>query len=651
MQNPYAHLLSPLKVGNTVLRNRMITGPSMAHFIQGPETYPSQTMIEYFAEKARSGAAVVTVGCALPKKRFEETAHAAKFEYTNLQAQNYISQLTEAIHFHGAKASLLLDPADVVGLDVSEGVPAMRPKGAGFQVVTGDEITREQLEEMVEEYAQQALIAKQCGFDMVFLHSAYRFFLISRFLSPLTNHRTDEFGGSLENRARFLMMICARIKELCGKDFLIEISISGEEPEGGITLEDVIAWTKMLEGYVDIMQIRAGEIDPNHPTGYDPHVTPFLNYAAAIKASNPPMAIATIGGFQDPTVCENAVAQGKTDLIAAARAWISNSDYGKKIYEGRAEDVVPCIRCNKCHIPSRGCTFNSICSVNPTWGSIAPQLDKNVQPPKKQCNVAVIGGGPAGMKAALVSSERGHTVTLFEKESNLGGQLRHADFASFKWPLRNFKKFLVRKVEENEHITVHLNTTIAPDDLRGKGYDHIIVALGPTPIAPPIEGIEAVQTHFAEEIFSYNRHEELAEDIVVIGGGEIGVETGLYFAEKGHKTFVLEMSSALCIDATPVHYRAMVEEYWEAEKNFSYAVNATCTKVTPEGVYYLDADGTEQFKAAGSIVIAAGMRPQPDLAMSFFGIDAAQTTVIGDCDKPGSVQLAMRTAFAAGVKL
>lgn len=196
MTQLYPNLLSPLKVGNTVLRNRMIVSPSMGHFIQGPEPYPAQTMIDYFAEKARSGAAVVTVGCALPKKRFEETAHAAQFDYTDVRGQNYLSHLTEALHFHGAKASLLLDPADVPGWDASDGVPAMRPKGAGFKVITGKEIPKDMLLEMVEEYADQALIAKQCGFDMVFLHASYRFFLISRFLSPLTNHRTDEFGGS-----------------------------------------------------------------------------------------------------------------------------------------------------------------------------------------------------------------------------------------------------------------------------------------------------------------------------------------------------------------------------------------------------------------------------------------------------------------------
>lgn len=643
----YENLLSPIKVGNTILKNRLITGPSMPHFIQGPETYPAQTMIEYFAEKARSGAAVVTIGCALPRDRFQETAHAAQFDYTNVRGQNYFSHLTEAIHFHGAKASLLLDPADEPGWDVSDGVESTRPRGAGFPPVTGKELPKERILEMIDDYVKQAVIAKQCGFDMVFIHASYRFFLLSRFLSPLKNHRTDEFGGSVENRVRFLKMTCEAIKEACGKDFLIEVSISGEEPEGGITAEDVIAWAKMLDGLVDIIQIRAGEIDPNHPTGYNPEVTPFLDIAAKIKASNPPMAIAAIGGFQDLEICEAAVREGKADLIAAARAWISNSDYGRKAYEGRNEDIVPCIRCNKCHISAKGCTYNSVCSVNPTWGTIAPRLANAVRPPERKLKVAVVGGGPAGMEAALIACERGHQVTLFEKEGTLGGQIRHADYAKFKWPLRDFKNYMVRQVEKAD-IEVVLNTEVTPEYLKDKDFDHIIVAIGPVPQLPPIEGADSVPARFAGDYFIYDRQAELGENVVIIGGGDIGTETGLYLAETGHKVFVIEMQPALCIDATPVHYRVMVEDYWLAEPNFDFAVNAKCTKITEEGVYYVDESGEEKF-AKGEVLFATGMSPQTDLAMDYFGI-GIYTTVIGDCDKPHSVQRAMRTGYEAGVR-
>lgn len=647
MSQAYSHLLSPLKVGGTLFRNRMAAGPSMAHFLQGPESYPNQPLIEYFAEKAKSGAAYVTVGCALPKVRNAETAHAPYFDLTDVRGQNYFCHLTEAIHFHGAKASLVLEPMDIRGWDCSDGIPAMRPKGAGFDPEVGKEMPEEMILDIVEKYAQQAVLAKQCGFDMVMLHASYRFFIISRFLSPLTNKRTDAYGGSRENRVRFLKLICTRIKELCGRDFLIEATISGREPKCGIVIEDVIDWCKMLDGLLDIIQVRAGEIDPNHPTGYCQEVTPYLKDAAAVKASNPSQAVAAIAGFQDLNICEKTIAEGKADFIVAARAWISNPDWGQKAYEGRNEDIVPCIRCNKCHISARGCTSNSVCSVNPTWGSIAMRLPKAVSKPEGKKKIAVIGGGPSGMEAALIASGRGHSVTLYEKADRLGGQLLHADNAKFKWPLRNFKNYLVRQVYKSA-IEVRLNVEASPAMLRNNGYNHVIVAIGPMPIVPRIPGLERLQYWFASDIFMHDRQSELAGDVVIIGGGDIGTETGLYLAEAGHRVFVIEMQEALCIDTTPVHYRAMAEDYWLAEKNFSFAVNARCTEVTSEGVRYIDANAQEQFVRAGSIVLAAGMRPCTDEAMAFYGI-SERTTVIGDCDQPGSVQRAMRTGYAAGV--
>ena len=649
MKIAYPNLLSPYKIGDTIIRNRMISGPSMAHFMQGPEQYPAQTMIELFAERAKNGAGIVTVGCALPKVRHAETAHAAYFDLTDIKNQNYFCHLTEIIRFHGAKASFMLEPPDFQGFDCSTGFTAMRPKGAGFDPTTGVEMTHEMIEQVIQEYVDKAKYAKICGFDMISLHSSYRFFIISRFLSPLTNTRTDEYGGSRENRVRLLKEICTRIKAECGKDFLIEVTISAMEPEGGIVPEDLIEWCRMLEGLVDIMQIRAGEIDPNHPTGYCKEVTPFLKYAAQVKASNPPMAIACVAGFQDLNICEKAIAEGKIDFVVAARAWISNPDWGIKAYEGRNEDIVPCIRCNKCHIASRGCTFNSVCSVNPTWGSIAARLPKAVTPPDRVRKIAVVGGGIAGIEAAVIAAKRGHEVDLYEKTGVLGGQLIHADHATFKWPLRKFKNFKVQEVQKSS-VNIHMNTEVTPEMLQDKDYDHVIVAIGPEPVIPGIEGLEETGYYIAADVFMHDLEKELGKEVVVIGGGDIGTETGLYLEENGHHVFVIEMQAALCIDATPVHYRAMVEDYWNEREHFRYALNARCSRISPEGVTYIDAEGKEQFVKADSIVLAAGMKPRAADAVQFYGI-GTYTSVIGDCAKPGSVQKSMRGGYEAGIRL
>ncbi len=650
MAKKYSHLLSPIKVGDLVLRNRMVCSPCTPHFIQGPESYPAQAMIELMAARARAGAAVVTFNCAFPKIRIGEFAHAPKFEYVEPRALNYFSHLTEAVHFEGGAISFILDPTDEPGWDVSEGIMPMVPDGTGITPAPGKEMSKEMILEHIEEMAQQALILKQCGFDMVTIHSSYRFFLPSRFLSPLTNFRTDEFGGSMENRLRFLKMTCQRIKELCGPGFPVEITISGEEPEGGFTAQDVIEWSKMLDGCAEILQIRAGEIDPTHPTSFCLEKAPNLKTAEIIKKGNPNMLITTSGGLYDFDLCESAIAEGKTDMVASARAWISNSNYGNLAYEGRPEDRVPCLRCNKCHVPSPGCTYNNVCSVNPEWGSITPRLAAAVKAPEGVKKIAVIGGGPAGMEAAQIAANRGHQVTLFEKQDHLGGLLQHAEYADFKWTLRDFNHYMIRKTTEAENIEVKLNTEATPEMLEGQGYDHVIVAIGAKEAAPPIPGIEEVNFLFASDLFVENRIDELAEDVVVIGGGEIGTETALWIAQSGRSAFVIEMQEKLCADAAPVHYRSMVEDYWLAQDHFSFAVNATCTKVSKDGVYYTDEDGNECFAEAGSIVLATGAKAQTDKALEYYG-KGTYTSVIGDCVKAASVQQAIRTGYAAGRKL
>ena len=213
--------------------------------------------------------------------------------------------------------------------------------------MVGEEIPADLLDELAEDYALHALALKDCGFDMVFLHMAYRVTILGRFLSPLTNKRTDQFGGSLENQARFPIMVADRIKQKCGKDFLIEATISGSEPPGGRTLEETIKLAKIFAGHFDLLHIKAGDVDATQPTGFNLERTPLLSMAEAIKKSNPGLAIVTVGGYLDPDISEEAIASGKADFIGMARAWISNPDYGRKLYEGRGEDIVPCLRCQR----------------------------------------------------------------------------------------------------------------------------------------------------------------------------------------------------------------------------------------------------------------------------------------------------------------
>ncbi|RPJ59532.1 MAG: FAD-dependent oxidoreductase, partial [Dehalococcoidia bacterium] len=498
--------------------------------------------------------------------------------------------------------------------------------------------------QIADEYADQAVLMKALGFDMVLLLMQYRVPLMARFLSPITNKRTDRYGGSLENRARFPLMVADRIKHKCGKDFLIEASISGCEPfPGGYTLDDAIEYARMFAGHIDLLQIRAGDQDASHPTGFSPERTPCLYMAEAIKKSDAQIAVATIGGYLDLGICENIIATGKADFIAMARSWISNPDYGLKAYEGRGEDVVPCIRCNRCHISSSTDPLVSVCSVNPVWG-MEHRIERMIVPPDGKKKVAVVGGGPGGMEAALVVASRGHQVVLYEKSDSLGGLLKTSNYPSFKWPLKAFKNHLVHKIEKS-NIKVYLNTKATPEMLSKEKYDAIFAALGSEPIVPDIPGVIGSNVFFAKDV--YGNEAILAERVVIIGGGETGVETGMYLAENGHQVTVLESGDMLASKSPPVHFYSMFHEAWEKLANFKYILNARGNGIGPGKVTYMDADNMEHTIEVGSIVIAVGMKPMDDLAMTFYGT-GDRFFMVGDCCGAGNVQKTMRSAFSTG---
>ena len=672
----YDNLLKPIVIRGKVIKNRMISANSLPHFLQGPETYPADGIITHYVNRAKSGAGIVTM---MGINDFNEDKHMPMntdgphfpdFHLYDSQSQNYLLQLADAIHFEGSIACMgffvasnkypilkTKGPMDEGHLEFKTVECPMEPlfdptpeDYDNYHKAARDAVRRcdkETMDWVAESYAQQCKILKFLGFDMASIHMCYRTQIMTKFMSPLTNDRTDEYGGSTENRCRFALNILKRIREEVGNDFIIEILISAEEDKyGGYTLDDSVEFLKLASPYVDLVQLRASDADGNHPTNYEPLEVPTLEQASYIKSKNTGVLITTVGGWHNPDTCEKALAEGKLDMVSMARAWVSNPDYGEMIYEDKTDDIVPCLRCNKCHGRGPNDPYVSVCSVNPKIG-IEHRLDVLVKKPGSPQKVAVIGGGPAGMKCAIDLCDRGHKVTIYEMDSHLGGAIYHSDFVDFKWTLKEFKDFLIYQVGKRD-IEVRLNTKANPGDIKKEGYDIVISAIGAEPSKPPILGVDGNNIFFGAD--SMINPGKLGKEVVVIGGGEVGVECGMNLAKKGHNVTVLEMRNSLAADSTIMHFRSMFKEYWESIPNFKGICGVNVKEIKEDGVKYACADGKECFIKADSVVLSTGMRAKQTEALSFYGT-ARRFYAIGDCTKAGTVQKAMRDAFAVASQI
>ena len=630
-------VLKPIRIGNVLLKNRIVSAPTTMHSLSNGELYPTEDAISFFESRARAGVGMVTVAGLKVGKDVADDGQNTAWDVNQPNHRNKLMELVERVHFYGAKISMELIGIFPEGYTVSDGCSIM-----GW--ATGHEITREAMEAFKEEWAQAAADLVDCGFDAILIHSGHSVPL-AQFLSPLTNKRTDEYGGSTENRCRYLIEILDAIRARVGNKLLIEVRISGTEfEEGGIDLEEGIRIGELIQDHLDILQVSAGMHNPKwmtwvHPCGFRPPMPNVCVAEAFKKTGKFHVPIVTLGAIDSLESAESIIADGKADLVTMARSLIADPELIHKGMAGKTADVTPCIKCMRCH-DSTVYGHHFQCAVNPTAG-LEASLNKLVQEPGECKKVAIIGGGPAGMKAACVASDRGHQVTLFEATNRLGGMLHYAGYFSFKYPVKDYMNWLIGQVNKRP-IDVKLGTKATPETVQG--YDAVLVAIGAEPLILPVPGVEQAKV----AIETLGHEEELGDSVILIGGGQVGCETALHYAKLGKKVTVMEMQSELAPDASTTGRNELLTEI-AAEPNFIPLTGAKCVSLTATSVTY-EKDGKQETITADSVVLSAGMRAKTQEADSFIGT-ALAFAEIGDCVRARTVEYATKEAYYAAVNL
>ena len=567
----YEHLLSPIKIGNVTLKNRILNSKCVSSDAQEPELAGA-----FYEHLARNGAATVTMGVGAFPDCEGNISRMAPCRMDDPEVQEKYRKICERVHAHGTLCSASLMAVEPQNVNISD-TPNWNdiPMTGDYSMNLYDKpgISAERLEGMIQDFVYACVELKKIGFDMVTIYMSYRGSILACSLSPLLNQRTDKYGGkTMRERATLTMELFRRIKEACGQDFLIEAQISSEEEAPGYTMEDCLDYCQMCEGLVDIWQIRGWDGSFTHVNSHNlnPEAPHNLLFAEKFKQRGIKAIVSPVGGFRDPDLIEKFIAEGRTDCVSVARALICDEHYIEKISAEKAEDLTPCLLCNGCH--------GSFCAVNP-YAGYHHLPDKLIEGSGKKKKVAVLGGGPAGMRAALFAAEEGHDVTIYEKSDKLGGQLKFADHASFKWNLRDYKDWMVRQIEKS-NVKVMLNTAVTPELLKGAGHDVIIAAMGSQAVSIPVRGADSQDIWLAEDVFG--RETELGENIVVIGGGDTGREAALYLAKTGHKTTLVTRKQIHLFD--DMHSKRATELDYENEPNFNYIDHAVTVEVTPKSV-------------------------------------------------------------------
>ena len=640
MKLKYPHLFSPIKLGNVTFRNRIFSAPTGNSAIAPPE-YLKREHAAFYELRAKGGAASVSLGEGVVHTP-TGLHHPWKLRLDDPAIVPSLSNTARAIRQHGAIPTAELahggkyaNVANLVSKDIigsGNNLPAYGPdhetSPGGTEI---HEMPEHIIETIVAAYGAAAKRVKDCGFGMVIIHGGHGW-LLHQFMSQATNHRKDKFGGSVENRARLALMVLDSIRKAVGPGFPIEFRMSGAEfIPNGYDIEEGVRIAKLLAPKVDLLHISAGVHD-DHDSCVITHPSMFHKRGCNVwlaervkKAVDVP--VATLGGLNDPRMMEEIIASGKADVVEMSRALTADPYLPLKALQGREDGIVKCIRCFLC-LNQTWTMRNMRCTVNPMIGRELEHF--SAFPPTASKKVLVIGGGPAGMRAALTAKERGHDVTLCEASDRLGGQLKCEEHVPFKADLYAFAAQQAGFLHK-AGVNVMLNTKVDRAWAEAFKPDAVIAAMGATHVIPPIPGIDNPKVKFLPEL--EKAKPDFGHKVVILGGGLVGSETAVHLFDQGHDVTVVEMMDTYAPDATLWHRQAISIQF---RKGIKLRLSTKAVGINDAGVVVQGPDGREETIPADTVFCAVGLRSRT-AELNELRYLVPQFYSVGDGEQPGQV--------------
>ena len=637
----FSHLFSPIKVGETVVKNRVFMPPISTNLAD--KGYVTDALVAHYAARAKGG-----VGLIVTEVTTVEPTYIYLPGDMSIHDDSFIpgwKKLTEAVHQYDCKILPQLFHPAYMAFPIPGTPRLIAPSNVGpyYAKEAPRSVTKEELKVIIKQFGEAALRVKTAGADGVEIHAAHAHGLLGGFLSPLYNKRTDEYGGDISCRLRLTLEVIEEVRKMCGKDFIIDVRISGDEyTDGGLNINDMIYVSKTLEkAGVDMLHVSGGTTIargssiPAPGTKMGSHA--LLSEEIKKHVSIP---VATVGRITEPWIADELIANDKADICMIGRANLCDSEFVNKAMNGHVEDIRPCIGCLRC---LTGIMFGKrvSCTINP---SLEIENEDTIKEAEEKKNVLVIGSGPAGMEAAFVAHKRGHHVVLCEKDDKLGGEMNLAAVPIAKQDLTLVIKYMAHKLEG---VDVRLNTEVTLEMLKNEFKDYEVIAgTGASPIViNPFTQFKSWMT--ADDVLAGRAFP--GRKIVIIGGGSVGCETADYLAPLINDLFprnrdvtILEMADGVMMNESGPGRSLLVRRMME--KGVKIITSAKVDSVTETEINYTQDDVTHTIKDADTLIFAAGYKKNPTVE-EMLEESGLNYHMIGDAHEIGNIKTAITEAY------